>query len=70
MGMFAETAIVVYRLLFANQGKQTSVSVSSKQTEVCRFRSEQTNGSCRFTIYIDTENGLNGQKGLAHQWVY
>jgi hypothetical protein len=38
MGTFAETAIVDYRLSFADQGKQTSVSVCSKQTEVCRFR--------------------------------
>jgi hypothetical protein len=36
-----ETAIVDYRLSFADQGKQTSVfsvSVFSKQTEVCHFR--------------------------------
>jgi hypothetical protein len=26
------------RLSFADQGKQTSVSVCSKQTKVCRFR--------------------------------
>ncbi len=38
MGTFAETAIVDYRLSFVDQGKQTSVSVCSKQTEVCRFR--------------------------------
>jgi hypothetical protein len=37
--MFAETAIVDYRLSLANQGKQIpfSVSVFSKQTEGCRF---------------------------------
>jgi hypothetical protein len=43
MGTFAEIAIVDYRLLFPNKGKQTSVfrkqqkfsvSVFSKQTEV------------------------------------
>jgi hypothetical protein len=38
MDMFAETAIVDNRLSFADQGKQTSVSVYSKQTKVCRFR--------------------------------
>jgi hypothetical protein len=38
MGTFAETAFVDYRVSFADQGKQTSVSVGSKQTEVCRFR--------------------------------
>jgi hypothetical protein len=39
METFAETAIVDYRLLFADQGKQTSISISdcSKQTEVCHF---------------------------------
>jgi hypothetical protein len=36
MGTFAETAIVEYRLLFADQGK-TSI-----------FRLQQTNGSCCF----------------------
>jgi hypothetical protein len=38
MGTFAKTAVVDYHLLFADQGKQTSVSVCSKQTEICRFR--------------------------------
>jgi hypothetical protein len=39
MGTFAETAIVDYHLSFADQGKQNSVSVFSKQTtEVCHFR--------------------------------
>ncbi len=40
MGTLAETAIIYYRWSFANQGKkpQFSVSVCSKQTEVCRFR--------------------------------
>jgi hypothetical protein len=39
MGTLAETAIIDYRLFFANQGKQTSdnVSVCSKQKEVFRF---------------------------------
>jgi hypothetical protein len=41
MGTFAETAIVNYHLLFANQGNKllVSVSVCSKQTDVCRFLS-------------------------------
>jgi hypothetical protein len=38
MGMFAETANVDYHLLFADQGKQTSVSACSKQMEVAIFR--------------------------------
>jgi hypothetical protein len=37
MGSSAETAIVDYHLSFADQGKQTSVFICSKQTEVCRF---------------------------------
>jgi hypothetical protein len=37
MGKFAET-IVDYRLSLADQGKQTSVSVCSKQTEIAVFR--------------------------------
>ncbi len=39
MGTFAETANVDYRLLLANQGKQTSFF---------RFRSQKTNGSLPF----------------------
>jgi hypothetical protein len=43
MGKFSETAIVHYRLSFADQGKQTSVfpfpfSASSKELEVAIFR--------------------------------
>jgi hypothetical protein len=34
--------ITNYRLSFADQGKQTSV---------CRFRQEQTNGKCRFQFF-------------------
>jgi hypothetical protein len=34
MGTFAETAVVDYRLSFADQGKQTFVSLYSKRTEV------------------------------------
>ncbi len=51
MCTFAETAIVDYLLLFADQGKPKSGSVSarSKQTEVAIsvFRLQQTNGGCR-----------------------
>jgi hypothetical protein len=39
MGTFAETAIVDYRLLFADQGKQTSIF---------RLRLQQTNRSLPF----------------------
>jgi hypothetical protein len=62
MGAFAETAIVVYRLLLANQGNKLlfSFSVSSKQMEVCHFcflfaANEQMlpfSGSSNFHIYI------------------
>jgi hypothetical protein len=39
MGKFAETAIVDYRLSFANQGKLLfSVSVCSKETKAAIFR--------------------------------
>jgi hypothetical protein len=40
MNTFDETAIVDYRLSFAEQGSkfQFSVSICSKQTEVGRFR--------------------------------
>jgi hypothetical protein len=62
MDTFAETAIIDYRLLFADQGKQTSVfRLKKKKTEVCRFRLQQTKGSCHFPlilfskyIYIET----------------
>jgi hypothetical protein len=39
MGMFAETAIVDYRLSFADQGNKLlySVSICIKQMEVCCF---------------------------------
>jgi hypothetical protein len=36
MGTFAETAIANY-CLFANQGKQTSIFICSKQAEVAVF---------------------------------
>jgi hypothetical protein len=37
MGTFAEIAIVDYRLSFADQGKQNSVSVCSKHMEIAVF---------------------------------
>jgi hypothetical protein len=43
MGTFAETAIVDYRLSFADQGNQTSV--------FC-FRSQQRNGSLPFPFSV------------------
>jgi hypothetical protein len=50
MSRFAETAILYYRLSFADQGKRTFVSVCSKQTEVCRFRFPfaENKRNCRF----------------------
>jgi hypothetical protein len=52
MGTFAATANLNYRLLFAGQGKQTSIFVCRKQMEVCHFvfRLQQTNGSCCFPL--------------------
>jgi hypothetical protein len=53
MGTFAETAIVHYRLSFANQGKQTSISLCSKQTKVfsvSAFYLQKTNGSRRLPL--------------------
>jgi hypothetical protein len=41
VGTFAETAIIDYRLLFADQGKQTST-----------FRLQQPNGSLPFPFSI------------------
>jgi hypothetical protein len=43
MGTFAETAIVDYRLSFAEQGKKTSVF---------RFYLQQTNGSLSFPFFV------------------
>jgi hypothetical protein len=43
MGTFAETAIVDYRLSFADQRKQTSVFF---------FRLQQTNGSLQFPLSV------------------
>jgi hypothetical protein len=43
MGTFAKTAILNYLVLFANQGKQTSVF---------RFRLQQTNGSFPFMFSV------------------
>jgi hypothetical protein len=52
MCTFAETEIVDYHLLFADQGKPKSGSVfaGSTQTEVAIsvFRLQQTNGGCPF----------------------
>jgi hypothetical protein len=45
MGTFAEKAFTDYQLSFANQGKQTSVSVFD-------FRFQQTNGSLPFLITV------------------
>jgi hypothetical protein len=38
MGMFAETAIVDYRLSFADQEIRLPFSFAAKKTEACRFR--------------------------------
>jgi hypothetical protein len=57
MGTFARTAIVVYRLLSANKGKQTSVFSSGikRKFVVSVFSLQQTNGSCLFRL----ENSRN-----------
>jgi hypothetical protein len=51
------TAIVIYSLLFANQGKHklpVYVSICSKQSEVYlfHFRLHQKIGSCHFPFYV------------------
>jgi hypothetical protein len=53
MGMFAETANVDYRLLFADQGKQTSVfhfplAENKGKFALFVFRLQQTNRSRQF----------------------
>jgi hypothetical protein len=47
--MFAETVIVDYRFLFADQEKHTSVFILQQKKEVCHFSFclQQTNGSFR-----------------------
>jgi hypothetical protein len=55
MGTFAETAIVDYRLSFANQGKQTSVFrflfvENKRKFAVAVFHLQQTNESCQFPL--------------------
>ncbi len=59
MGTFAQTAIVDYRLLFSDQGKQTSVSIPfPANTEVCRFRFL----SVWFSVYIFIYGKRNWRK--------
>jgi hypothetical protein len=50
MGTFAETANINYGLLFADQGKQTSVFRLQKTNENLPFPFclQQTNGTCSF----------------------
>jgi hypothetical protein len=56
MGTFAETAIVDYRLSFADQGKQTSVfrfaASNKRKYAVSVFRLQETNGSVPFSICL------------------
>jgi hypothetical protein len=60
MGKFAETANVDYCLLFAEQGKQTSVC--RKQTEVCHFHFPfAANISCPFLLVLFSVYLLKGQ---------
>jgi hypothetical protein len=57
MGTFDETAIVDYRLLFADQGKQTSI-----------FRLQETNGSCCFpSLSVSAERLICAKKLLKKQ---
>jgi hypothetical protein len=49
MGNFAETAIVDYRLSFADQGKKTSIY---------RFRLQQQTDVCRNRTWTKRTNGL------------
>jgi hypothetical protein len=59
MGTFAESAIVDYRLSFADQRKQTSVKQASifipfaankRKFAVSVFHLQQTNGDCHFPL--------------------
>jgi hypothetical protein len=53
MGTFAERAIADYRLLFADQGKQTSVfplAANKRKFAVFVFPLQQTNGICCFPL--------------------
>jgi hypothetical protein len=53
MGTFTETAIVDYRLSFADQGKsyfRFPVSVCSKQTEFCCFRFPFAESKRKFAV--------------------
>jgi hypothetical protein len=61
MVTFAETAIVNYRLLFADQGKQTSIF---------RFHVQQTNGSSLFLFSILNQTNKNCRFPLASFSVY
>jgi hypothetical protein len=50
LGTFAETAVIDYRLSFADQGNKLPVSISvAAKKEVFRF--QQTNRSCRFVLF-------------------
>jgi hypothetical protein len=55
MGTFAETVNVVYRLSFADQGRQISVfhfqfAENNWKFPIFAFCLQQTNGSCRFLL--------------------
>jgi hypothetical protein len=56
MGTFAKTANIVFRLSFADQGKQTSIFRFFRLQQTKRkfaffvFHLQQTNGRCRFSV--------------------
>jgi hypothetical protein len=58
-GMFAGTATVDYRFLFADQGKQTSVF---------RFRVKQTDGSLPFPFLGLQQTNENCRFSLVRGW--
>jgi hypothetical protein len=66
MGTFAETAIVdlVYRLPTKKNKLPFSISVCSKQTEVCRFRFLYI--YTHICKYISTENGKKWQLSVCN----
>jgi hypothetical protein len=62
MNKFAEEAIVDYLLSFADQGKNKlpfSVSVCSKQTEVCLFRFPFTVNKRKLTFFFSSIFGIS-----------
>jgi hypothetical protein len=65
MGMFTETAIIDYRLTFAEQEKKTnfcfkfSFAANKRNFDVLVFRLQQTNRSCQFPLILENRSPGN-----------